>query len=87
MSSWPRPIYMTGEVTVIDAVLGSIDVRADFTVDVGFHWTPNGALNADGVQRIEHHIIGEPDVDPHGSVAFWIIAIILASSHLAPAAS
>ncbi len=74
----PGSIHMTGEVTVIDAVLGSIDVDADFTVDVGFHWTPNGALNADGVQRMEHHIIGEPDVDPHGSVAFWIIAIILA---------
>lgn len=74
----PGSIHMTGEVTVIDAVLGSIDVDADFTVDVGFHWTPNGSLNADGVQRMAHHIIGEPDVDPHGSVAFWIIAIILA---------
>jgi PKD domain len=71
-------IRMTGEVTVIDAVLGSIDVDADFRVDVGLHWEPSGALNADGVQTMGHDIIGEPEVDPEESVAFWIIAIILA---------
>jgi PKD repeat protein len=71
-------IRMTGEITVIDAILGSIDVDADFRADVGLHWTPDGALNADGVQQMENHLIGDPDVDPEGSVAFWIIAIILA---------
>ena len=71
-------IRMEGEVTVIDAILGSIDVDADFRVDVGLHWVPNAALNSDGFQELEHHIIGEPDVDPEESVLFWVIAIILA---------
>lgn len=71
-------IRMTGEVTVIDAIAGSIDVDADFRVDVGLHWNPNGSLNAAGVQKMDHHIIGEPEVDPEESVAFWIIAIIIA---------
>ncbi|MBC8085707.1 MAG: hypothetical protein H7Z40_00460 [Phycisphaerae bacterium] len=71
-------IRMTGEVTVIDAILGSIDVDARFTVNVGLHWVPNAALSSAGFQELEHHIIGEPDVDPEESVLFWVIAIILA---------
>jgi hypothetical protein len=71
-------IRMTGELTVIDAILGSIDVDATFRADVGLHWNPNGELNAQGVQAMDNHLIGDPDVDPEESVAFWIIAIILA---------
>lgn len=71
-------IRMTGEVTVIDAILGSIDVDADFTVNVGLHWEPNAVQNASGFQELKHHIIGDPDVDPEASVLFWVIAIILA---------
>ena len=71
-------IRMEGEVTVIDAILGSIDVDADFRVDVGLHWVPNAALNSNGFQNLEHHIIGEPEVDPEESVLFWVIAIVLA---------
>jgi len=71
-------IRMEGNVTVIDAILGSIDVDADFRVDVGLHWVPNGTLSAQNVQKLEHHIIGDPDVDPEESVLFWVIAIILA---------
>lgn len=71
-------IRMTGELTVIDAVLGSIDVDADFRADVGLHWNPDGELDADGLQAMDNHLIGDPDVDPETSVAFWIIAIILA---------
>jgi menaquinone-9 beta-reductase len=70
-------IRMEGEVTVIDAILGSIDVDADFWVNVGLRWEPNAALNADGVQMMEHVIL-DKDVDPEESVAFWIISIILA---------
>jgi hypothetical protein len=70
-------IRMEGEVTVIDAILGSIDVDADFWVKVGLRWEPNAALNADGVQMMEHVIL-DKDVDPEESVAFWIISIILA---------
>lgn len=71
-------IRLTGSVTVIDAVLGSIDVDADFTNDVGFHWEPSGVQNAAGFQQLKHNIIGEPDVDVDEGIAFWIIAIILA---------
>ncbi len=71
-------IRMEGEVTVIDAILGSIDVDADFRVDIGLHWVPNAAQNSDGFQELDHRILGEPDVDPEESVLFWVIAIILA---------
>lgn len=70
-------LRLTGRVTVIDAVLGSIDVDADFTTHVGFHWIPNGDLDAAGFQNMQHELIGEPDVDVDEGIAFWIVAIIL----------
>jgi PKD repeat protein len=70
-------IRMTGEVTVIDAILGSIDVDADFRVDIGLHWVPNGELNADGGQMMDYDILDE-DVDPEESVLLWVITAILA---------
>lgn len=70
-------IRLTGTLTVIDAVLGSIDVDASFTTNVGFHWEPSGDLNADGFQKMQHELIGEPDVDVDEGIAFWILAIIL----------
>lgn len=71
-------IRLEGTVTVIDAVLGSIDVDASFRTDIGLHWEPNGSLDSNGFQNLKHHIIGDPDVDVEEGVAFWIIAIILA---------
>ena len=71
-------IRLQGTVTVIDAVLGSIDVDASFTTDIGFHWTPNGILNSSGFQAMDHQMIGDPDVDVDEGIAYWIIAIILA---------
>lgn len=70
-------LRLQGTVTVIDAVLGSIDVDASFTTDVGLHWEPNGALDTSGFQALKHHIVGDPDVDVDEGIAFWIIAIIL----------
>lgn len=35
-------------------------------------------LGPGDVQAMDNHLIGDPDVDPEASVAFWIIAIILA---------
>jgi PKD repeat protein len=70
-------IRVEGKVTVIDAILDSIDVDADFDVDVGLHWEPNGALNADGGQLMGHDTLNE-NVDPEESVLFWVITIILA---------
>lgn len=71
-------IRLEGTVTVIDAVLGSIDVDASFRTDVGLHWEPNGSLDSNGFQNLKHHIIGDPDVDVDEGIAFWIVAIILA---------
>jgi len=69
-------IRLTGNVTVIDAIAGSIDVDADFRSDVGLHWEPNAALDSSGTQMLKHHNIGDPDVDPEESVLFWVIAVI-----------
>ncbi len=70
-------IRMTGAVTVIDAILGSIDVDADFRVDVGLHWVPNAALSPAGGQTMEETILDQ-DVDPEESVLLWVITAILA---------
>ena len=71
-------IRLTGSVTVIDAIAGSIDVDADFRSDIGLHWEPNAALDAAGTQMLKHHNIGDPDVDPEESVLFWVLAVIFA---------
>jgi hypothetical protein len=63
-------IHMEGDVTVIDAVLGSIDVDASFEVDVGLHWEDN----ADGTQRMVSDP-GEPDVDL--SLLAWIVSFLI----------
>ena len=63
-------IHLDGDVTVIDAVLGSIDVDASFEVDVGLHWEDN----ADGTQRMVPDV-GEPDVDT--GLLGWILAFLL----------
>lgn len=66
-------IRISGNVTVIDAILGSIDVDADFRSDIGLEWVDN----PDGTQRIQHVQQGEPDIDPEESVLFWVIALII----------
>ena len=64
-------IHMEGDVTVIDAVLGCIDVDASFSADAGLEW----ADNADGTQRLEPFTIGEPDVDL--SLLAWILSFLI----------
>jgi hypothetical protein len=63
-------IHMEGDVTVIDAVAGSIDVDASFSEDVGLHW----ASNADGTQRMLADA-GSPDVDL--SLLAWIVSFLI----------
>jgi PKD domain len=63
-------IHMEGDVTVIDAVAGSIDVDASFSEDVGLHWEDN----ADGTQRMASDP-GEPDVDL--SLLAWIVSFLI----------
>lgn len=77
VSLTPGAIRISGEVTVVDAILGSIDVDADFFNDVGLRWQPNGSLNADGGQRMDHFEI-DSDVDPEESVLLWVLTAILA---------
>lgn len=64
-------IHMEGDVTVIDAVLGCIDVDADFSADAGLRWEDN----PDGTQRLEPFVIGEPDVDL--SLLAWILSFLI----------
>lgn len=63
-------LHLEGDVTVIDAILGSIDVNAGFGVDVGLHWEDN----PDGTQRIVSDP-GEPDVDL--SLLAWIVSFLI----------
>lgn len=64
-------IRLEGDVTVIDAIAGSIDVDASFSADVGLRWIDN----PDGTQTLEPFVIGEPDVDL--SLLAWIISFLL----------
>jgi hypothetical protein len=64
-------IDIEGEVTVIDAILGSIDVDADFDADAGLRWIDSGGNG----QIIEPFVIGEPDVDL--SLLAWILSFLI----------
>lgn len=66
-------IRTTGEVTVIDAILGSIDVDASFRSDIGLAWEDLPG----GKQRMHDVPQGEPDIDPEESVAMWVIGLLL----------
>ena len=59
-----------GDVTVIDAVAGSIDVDAGFWADIGLAWQDE----PDGTQTIQPSVIDD-DVDL--SAGAWIVMIIL----------
>lgn len=59
-----------GDVTVIDAILGSIDVDADFSADIGLEWIDGD----EGLQRINPFEIGDPDVDL--SLLGWILIFL-----------
>ena len=63
-------IHMSGDVTVINAVLGSIDVDASFDVDIGLDWQ----TNPDGTQML-HADPGTPDV--HLSALAWLVSILI----------
>ena len=64
-------IHIEGDVTVVDAIADSIDVDASFSADVGLRWVDN----ADGTQKIEPFVIGDPDVDL--SLLAWILSFLL----------
>jgi hypothetical protein len=64
-------IHFSGDVTVINAILESIDVDAGFDVDVGLEWLP---LDADDLQNIKADP-GTPDV--HLSGLAWLLSILV----------
>lgn len=64
-------IHIDGDVTVVDAIAGSIDVDASFSANVGLEWQDN----PDGTQRIHPFVIGDPDVDL--SLLAWILSFLL----------
>lgn len=63
-------IHLEGDVTVIDAIAGSIDVDASFEAEVGLRWVDNPT----GGQMIEPFTISQ-DVDL--SVLAWILSFLL----------
>ena len=67
----PGAIHMKGEVTVIDAILWSIDVDADFSANAGLEWQDG----PEGGQIIHPFTIGDPDVDL--SLLAWIISFLI----------
>ena len=64
-------IRVSGDLTLVDAILGSIDVDASFTANMGLRW-----VDADDGQTIEPFLIGDPDVDIDLSIFGWILAIL-----------
>ena len=63
-------IRIEGDVTVVDAIAGSIDVDASFSADIGLRWVDGPG----GTQKIEPFVIGDPDVDL--SVLAWILSFL-----------
>lgn len=68
----PGALIISGNVTVIDAILGSIDVDADFSSLNGLEWQDSGDN-----QVIRDFQIGEPNIDPEESVAAWVIGLLI----------
>lgn len=66
-------IRVTGSVTIVNAILGSIDVGATFRADFGLRWVDN----PDGGQTIEPFLLGEPDVSVSLSFLGWLLAILI----------
>jgi hypothetical protein len=64
-------LHFSGDLTVIDAIAGSIDVDAGFDVDVGLEWLPP---DSNGLQMIKANP-GGPDV--HLSGLAWLLSILL----------
>jgi hypothetical protein len=63
-------LHFSGDVTVVNAILGSIDVDAAFDVDVGLEWLPP---DTKGFQNIKSDP-GDPDV--HLSGLAWLLSIL-----------
>jgi hypothetical protein len=65
-------IRVSGSMTLVDEILGSIDVGVNFSVNLGLRWIDN----PDGTQMLEPFIIGDPDVDIDLDILGWILAFL-----------
>lgn len=64
-------LEVTGNVTVVNAILDSIDVSADFTQKVTLNWDPDAAAG----QEIKPVLDGDPDIDL--GAAAWILTALI----------
>ncbi|KWK06109.1 hypothetical protein WM11_12030 [Burkholderia ubonensis] len=64
-------LHFSGDVTVINAILGSIDVDAGYDVDVGLEWLPPDAAGAQKLKPDVH----DPDI--HLSTLMWLLGLLL----------
>jgi hypothetical protein len=63
-------IHLDGDVTVVDAIAGSIDVDAGFTAEIGLTWVDN----PDGSQSVKGVDLGH---DVSLGAAAWIISLLI----------
>jgi hypothetical protein len=68
--SLTNAIHFSGDLTVINAILGHWDVDASYDVDVGLEWLPPDIA---GLQKLKANT-GEPDVDLSGLA--WLVSIL-----------
>jgi hypothetical protein len=64
-------IQLRGNVTVFNAIAGSIDADADFTAKLVLEWIDN----PNGSQSLKASLSGDPDVDL--GIGAWILGLIL----------
>lgn len=62
---------VNGEVTIVDAILDSVDVDAGFHQKVKLHWEDS----SDGGQMLKHDLDGDPDVSM--GAAAWILSALI----------
>ncbi|OQW75990.1 MAG: hypothetical protein BVN35_06940 [Proteobacteria bacterium ST_bin11] len=66
-------IEAKGSVTLVDEILGSIDVGASFTAHIGLRWKDN----ASGGQMLEPFLIEEPDIDVELGFLGWLLVFLV----------
>jgi PKD repeat protein len=66
-------IEAKGSVTLVDEILGSIDVDASFTAHIGLRWVDNPS----GGQMLEPFLIEEPDIDVDLGFLGWLLTFLI----------
>lgn len=66
-------IEAKGSVTLVDEILGSIDVGASFTAHIGLRWVDNPS----GGQMLQPFLIEEPDIDVELGFLGWLLVFLV----------